>query len=143
MATKVIDADGLVLGRMATAVAKRLLQGEEIHIVNAEKAVITGDPEATVRNWEFKRNVGTRRKGPFYPRMPDRMVKRTVRGMLPYREPRGRKAYRALRCYIGVPREHAGKPSEKPEGARFRHQCRYITIGDLAKELGASFGGNA
>jgi ribosomal protein L13 len=38
----VIDADGAVLGRLCTAVAKRLLKGEEIAIVNSEKAIVIG-----------------------------------------------------------------------------------------------------
>ena len=47
----VIDANGLILGRLASTVAKRLLSGdEEIHIVNAEKAVISGSRASTLRH---------------------------------------------------------------------------------------------
>ncbi|RLI06236.1 50S ribosomal protein L13, partial [Candidatus Bathyarchaeota archaeon] len=42
MKRSVIDASGLILGRMASIVAKRLLEGEQIEIVNAEKAVVSG-----------------------------------------------------------------------------------------------------
>ena len=38
---KIVNAEGLVLGRMATVVAKHLLQGEKVEIVNAEKAIIS------------------------------------------------------------------------------------------------------
>ena len=38
----VIDGDGLLLGRLASMVARRAMSGEEIAIVNAEKAVISG-----------------------------------------------------------------------------------------------------
>ena len=67
--TTVIDATGLVLGRMATDVAKRAKNGETVHIVNAEKAIIVGaSKEAIQERYRFKREVGTARKGPFFPR---------------------------------------------------------------------------
>ena len=46
--TTIIDATDLVLGRMANQVAKRLLQGEEIQIVNAEKAIVSGTTKAAI-----------------------------------------------------------------------------------------------
>ena len=52
----VIDANGLILGRLASTVAKRLLSGdEEIHIVNAEKAVISGSRASTLRDYRETR----------------------------------------------------------------------------------------
>src|ERR1051326_1982545 len=110
MTQKIIDADGLILGRMASYVAKDLMAGHEIHIVNAEKAVISGKHEAVMANYNFKRDVGTRRKGPFFPRVPHMFVKRTVRGMLAYQEtPTHRAAYKRLMCHIGTPEEFAGQ----------------------------------
>ena len=41
----IIDASNLLLGRLASIIAKRLLSGEEIIVVNAEKAVISGNRE--------------------------------------------------------------------------------------------------
>ena len=62
----IIDAEGAVLGRLGTNVAKRLLNGEEIAIVNSEKAIIVGK-KATIKNrYKQKREVGTYRKGPFF-----------------------------------------------------------------------------
>ena len=93
----IIDAEGSILGRMCTKVAKRLLNGETIAIVNAEKALISGKRTTIKQNYTQKRQVGTYRKGPFFPRMPDRLVKRTVRGMIPYQTPHGRTAFRSGR----------------------------------------------
>ena len=51
----VVDANNLILGRMATVVAKRLLQGESIIILNAEKTVISGKRLSRVK--EAKRKL--------------------------------------------------------------------------------------
>jgi large subunit ribosomal protein L13 len=137
--TAVVDATGLVLGRLASHLAKRLMAGETIHVVNAEKAVVTGTKDAIMERFNFKRDVGTRRKGPFYPRVPHMMVKRTVRGMLSYQEtPTHRAAYRRLTCHIGVPDALAGQKAETIEKAKVTAPRR-MTIGAIAQELGAKF----
>ncbi len=133
----IIDAEGAVLGRLCTAVAKRLLQGEEIAVVNSEKAIVTGKKVMIKAHYKHEREVGTYRKGPFFPRMPDRMVKRCVRGMIPYQEPHGRTAFKRLRCYIGVPKELQGKPLEKITSAA-KHPTSYMTLQEIAQFLGAN-----
>ncbi|HEX17198.1 MAG: 50S ribosomal protein L13 [Thermoplasmata archaeon] len=133
---KVIDADGAVLGRMASIVAKRLLKGEEIAIVNSEKAIIVGDEQMIKQEYREKREIGTQRKGPFFPRMPHMIVKRTIRGMLPYQQPKGREALKRLRCYIGVPEEYANVEKEKV-GLPKKKPYKYITIAELSRYLGA------
>ncbi len=132
----IIDAEGAVLGRLCTAVAKRLLNGEEIIVVNSEKAIVTGKKTMIKAHYKHEREVGTYRKGPFYPRMPDRLVKRCVRGMIPYQEPHGRIAYKRLRCYIGVPKDCQDKAFEKIMSAE-KHPADYMTIQDIAQFLGA------
>jgi len=134
----IIDAEGSILGRMCTKVAKRLLNGETIAIVNAEKALISGKRTTIKQNYTQKRQVGTYRKGPFFPRMPDRLVKRTVRGMIPYQTPHGRTAFKRLKCYIGIPKEFEGKTFEKIDGA-VKQPVEFMTVGDLSVELGARF----
>ncbi|MGQ0534942.1 MAG: 50S ribosomal protein L13 [Methanobacteriota archaeon] len=135
----VINAEGLVAGRLASVVAKRLLEGELIHIVNAEKAVVSGSREAVMERYRFKRYVGTRRMGPFLPRMPDRLLKRTVRGMLDYQSPKGRRIYKALRVYLGVPPEHKKATLETIPDASGASLVRKMTLGAISKELGAKF----
>ena len=134
----IIDAEGIILGRLSTYIAKRLLQGEEIIVINSEKAIITGKKETIKKRYKQKREVGTYRKGPFFPRMPDRIVKRTVRGMTPYQTPHGRAALKRLKCYIGVPKELEGKKTESIEEAK-KQPANYITIEELSKYLGAEF----
>ena len=136
MAATVIDADGLILGRLCSNVAKRLLDGEEIIIVNAEKALVTGGKDDIIAHFRHRRDVGSGRKGPLYPRTPHMMLKRTVRGMLPYYKPRGRAAYKRLRVHISVPKELKGKKFESIEGASDLSTQRYIPLGDVSKVLG-------
>lgn len=135
----VIDATGLVLGRMASIIAKRLLQGETISVVNAEKAVISGRRLSRVREAKEFLEVGHPRKGPFHPRRPDRIVRKTVRGMLPRRKPKGREAYRRLRVSLGVPEGFKGKETQTiPDANAEKLRCPYITVGELARDIGWS-----
>jgi len=133
----VIDATGLILGRMASVVAKRLLMGERIAIVNAEKAVISGKRKAVIRRYKERLQIGHYRKGPYWPRRPDRIVWRTIRGMLPRYKEKGKKALRRLRVFIGVPEELKDVEAQTiPEARADKLRCPYITVGELAREIG-------
>ena len=83
-----VNADGLILGRMASKVAKRLLNGEEVIILNAEKAIISGKKKSKVVEAKQFLEVGAPERGPFHYRRPDRIVKKTVRGMAPFSQPK-------------------------------------------------------
>jgi len=135
---EIVDANGLVLGRMASAIAKRLLQGERIIIVNAEKAVISGKRLSIVREAKAFLEVGHPRKGPYHPRRPDQVLRRTVRGMLPRRKPKGQEAYKRLQVFIGFPEELKGKETLTIPEAQEKLRCPYITLGELAREIGWS-----
>ena len=132
----VIDATGLVLGRMATDVAKRALNGEEVHIVNAEKAIIVGASKQSIQaRYKFKREVGTMRKGPYFPREPHLIVKRTCRGMMPYQKADGRAAYKRIKAHIGTPKELADAETTFPEHAK-RDAKAFMTVAELSTFLG-------
>ncbi|MDY6958014.1 MAG: 50S ribosomal protein L13 [Halobacteriota archaeon] len=137
----IIDAEGLILGRLSSVVAKRLLEGEEITIINAEKAVVSGSKVAVFKEYKQMRDKGSTEKGPYYPRMPDQILKRTVRGMLPFKRLRGREAYARLRVYIGVPDEFKDQPSEKIENADMNRlgTVKYIRLDELSTRLGAKW----
>ena len=134
--TAIIDASGATLGRLSTITAKRLLKGEEIAVVNSEKAIISGKKFTIKERYKEKREVGTYRKGPFFPRMPDQIVKRTVRGMIPYQTPRGRTAFKRLKCYMGIPKEFEGKKLEAIKEAE-KHPVDFMTVEELSRSLGA------
>lgn len=133
----VIDASGAILGRLASIVAKRLLSGERIVIVNAEKAVLSGKRLSLLREMKEFLQVGHPGKGPHHPRRPDRILRRTIRGMLPRRKPKGVEAYRRLRVYLGVPKEYEGAEFEVISEAKVdKLRCPYVTLGELAKGIG-------
>jgi len=134
--TTIIDAKGLILGRMASVVAKRLLNGEKIIIVNAGDAVISGNRLRIIREAHDFLQIGHPGKGPLHPRRPDTIVKRTIRGMLPYKKPRGREALKRLRVYIGVPEELKGISMETiPEADVKKLRGSYITVSELAQAI--------
>ncbi|HUW86428.1 MAG TPA: 50S ribosomal protein L13 [Methanoregula sp.] len=137
----VINGDGLLLGRLASLVAQRGLAGEEIAIVNAEKAIISGSRARVLGNYEHKRSRGSTGWGPFFPRRPDHIMKRTIRGMLPYKRPRGVGAMKRIKCYVGVPVEFVGKEMEVLEDAHMNrlNNPAYVTLGAVCTFLGAKF----
>ena len=137
----VVDATGLVMGRLASVTAKSLLAGEEINIVNAEKALITGERNAIFADYGQTRARGHKERGPYFPRRPEMIMNRTVRGMLPYKMGRGRDAFSRLRIFVGIPRELKGMPLEQPAAAKMRDESnnKYIELGALSRRLGANF----
>src|SRR3989337_1194908 len=92
-----IDATGHVVGRLSSVIAKRLLNGEEVVVVNAEKAIVTGRRSVVLAEYRKRRRRGSttsrmRGIGPFYPRKPDMMLRRTISRMVPHQQARGREA---------------------------------------------------
>jgi len=133
----VVNADGLILGRMASKVAKRLLTGEEIVIVNAEKAVMSGRRRSKVAEAKEFLAVGGVNRGPFHYRRPDRIVRKTVGGMIPSKKPKGKQAYKRLRVFMGIPDDlKSSKMETVPEAQAKKLTCPYFTVGDLAKNIG-------
>jgi len=133
----VINADGLILGRMASRIAKRLLEGEQVVIVNAEKAVLSGRRRSRVSEAKTFLDVGGVNRGPFHYRRPDRIVRKAVKGMLPIRQPKGLQAYRRLRVLIGVPDNLEGQKMGTLADAQAKKlTCPYFTVGELAKGIG-------
>ena len=133
----IVDAEGLILGRMASIIAKRLLEGEKIDIVNAESVIVSGKRLQVINRWKEFLNVGGRGRGPVHWRRPNTIVRRTIRGMLPYRKARGREAFRRLKVHIGVPEEltDAMKISIQ-EASTSMLDGRYVTIGEIASNIG-------
>lgn len=135
----VIDAENLILGRLASHCAKLLLNGDEVTIVNAEKSVISGSKKSITDDYFQKRRVGGPRKGPYYPRMPDRILKRTIRGMIPYKKPSGKKAYSRLKVHVGIPKELKDEKLITVTGASAEGKVKYVHLGEVSKHLGAKF----
>ena len=133
----VVNADRLILGRMATTVAKRLLNGEEIAVVNAEKAVISGRKGNKVTEAKEFLGVGGVNRGPYHYRRPDMVVRKTIKGMLPFKKPKGKEAYRRLKVFIGVPEDLKTVKMETVADADSKKlKCSYFSVGQFSKEIG-------
>jgi len=135
--TILINADGLILGRMASQVAKRLLTGEELIIVNAEKAILSGKRKSKIAEAKQFLEVGAPMRGPFHYRRPDRIVRKTVRGMLPFTQPKGKTAYARLKVFMGVPLALKDYPLDTfIEAQATKLKGPRLTLLELAKEVG-------
>ncbi len=132
----IVNADNQVAGRMASRIAKELLRGSRVHVVNAEKAVISGNPEHVLKTFRERVERGDPYHGPFYPRRPDAIVKRMVRGMLP-KNPRGREALKGLRVYISIPNELAEREHISFEKTRNTITGKVTPLSRLSERLGA------
>ena len=135
----IIDAEKNVLGRMASKVAKELNKGEEVVIINIEKAIVTGSPEKIVEKYIGRRKLrdpANPEKSRKTPRRPDLFAKKIIRGMLPYKTKNGASAYRKLKIFVGTPKEYEGKGIKISESKSITSDYKYITINDLCKKLG-------
>jgi large subunit ribosomal protein L13 len=134
----VIDAKDTRIGRVSTFVAKKLLEGEEVKLINAEEAVISGRPQLIIEKYTARRQLkqkGNPEKSPYWPKVPDRFVKRLIRGMLPRKKARGREAYGKLRVYMGSPEGVKGEPV-KVKGSELGKLTKYIKVRELCRHLG-------
>ncbi len=146
--TSIMDAEGCTVGRLAASAAKRALEGERVIILNAEKAVISGRKDEVFKEYKnrykAKSKTNPRRYGPKRPKRPDRFLRRIVRGMLPWKKPRGREALKRVMVYMGRPEKEIKKrqgvdlsKAKKEDVSEFkRHYDYFVTVGELCEYLG-------
>ncbi|MBI4257367.1 MAG: 50S ribosomal protein L13 [Thaumarchaeota archaeon] len=136
----VVDASGQIVGRLSSNVAKHLLSGQKVVIVNAEKALFSGDKTMIVREFRKQLELGGAvhpKYGPIHPRRPDTILTKTVRGMLPRRKPSGMQAFKRLRVYVGVPDTYASATKTGFDNAKAMKPLPfYVTLGEIASEIG-------
>jgi len=134
----IINAEDMILGRFATVVAKQALQGEKIDIINVEKIVVTGKPKEILARYKQRFERGHAMDGPYFPKHPEKLVKRAIRGMLPYKQEKGKNAFKNVKCYIGIPKEFKDKKAETIEKANIKNikKTKYLTIKEISHQLG-------
>lgn len=133
---KVIDGENAIVGRLAAYSAKKALENEEIVIVNAERTVISGNPKSIIEKYHKRRmqqNKANPEHSPKWPRRPDLMLKRIIRGMLPKHRKRGKEALRKIKVYLGKPKEFEN--TEKFTFNSDKLKSRYITLEELCKAI--------
>ncbi len=136
----VVDAANCVAGRMCSHVSKLLLQGNKVAIVNAEKAMLSGNRYKTIDSYKEHLEINSVTNpihGPFHPRRPDTIISKMVRGMVPKRKPDGIEAFKRLRVYMGVPdRMKEAKMESFDDSKITKPESYYISIAEVAKQIG-------
>jgi large subunit ribosomal protein L13 len=132
----VVDARDCILGRVASEVAQRAMDGERVAVVNAERAVITGNEESTMEVYRKRAELGSD-SGPYYPKRPDGIMKRAVRGMVPYKTDRGREAFENVRVYVGDPVDGESEVLAGTSLDRLSN-INFTSLGEVAEQLGAN-----
>ncbi len=136
MAKLIYDGAETVFGRLASVVAKELLKGNFVDIINCEEILVSGDKKLMAKKIMTKREMGSGSslKGPKYIRVADRLVKRMIRGMLPRDRMKGQNAFRRLKCYIG---NGEVKEEELKNVIKLEHKkpMKYSTIKEIVRLL--------
>ena len=135
---KIYNAEAQIVGRMATSIAKDLIKGENVIVINAEKAVFAGNPKVKQKFYKERLDRGHPKTGPFFPKTPEGIVKRAIRGMLPYHKVKGQEAFRRLRVHVGIPDKYKNKEYiQVKEADAGKLKCKHITVEKLSLSLGA------
>ncbi|MBX0294493.1 50S ribosomal protein L13 [Haloarcula nitratireducens] len=132
----VVDARDCIMGRVASEVAEKAMNGDSVAVVNAERAVITGREEQIVEKYQKRVSIGND-NGYFYPKRPDGILKRSIRGMLPHKKTRGREAFENVRVYVGNPHDEDGEIVEGTSLDRLSN-IKFVSLGEISEQLGAN-----
>ena len=136
----VVDGTNLIAGRLASNVAKLLVQGKRVSIVNCEKIMISGTRSNIIKEYRDFLEISSiihPKHGPYHPRRPDTIISRMIRGMLPKEKPSGKTAHKRLRAYIGTPKELQSFEKIQFEKAKIRKaSSNYTVMADLGRTIG-------
>lgn len=140
MAERIIDATGLIAGRLSSHAAKLALNGDTVHVINCDKAVITGSRPTILTDQLAMRERGNINKGPYVFNNSDQYLRRVIRGMLPHKFDRGRKAYARVRCWTGTPEAFKTKPTETIAGAHVSKvlSARSMSLAEISHAVGGT-----
>lgn len=140
-----VDASGKIAGRLCSKVAKLLLNGDRVIVLNSERALISGQRGSVMKSWlEYLKiaSVVHPKHGPFHSRTPNGIITRMVRGMLPRRKPKGAAALKRLRVYVGVPEEYGKvKLEDYEESKATKPSAYYVSLSEIAGRIGWKGGG--
>ena len=136
----VVNGDGHVAGRLSSRVAKMLLNGDHVYVVNSEKILISGKRDTVLRAWLKKLEISSvvhPKHGPFHPRSPNGILTRMIRGMVPRRKTKGVEALGRLRVYVGIPAHYRPMSQIYFDDAKaLKHRSYYVSLGQIASALG-------
>jgi large subunit ribosomal protein L13 len=141
------DASENILGRFCSIIAKKALLGENIVIINAKDAIVSGTKRDLHENYLVKLKISTAtnpRRGPFHERRPDTFMRRVIKQMLPRKKLRGKDALKRVHVYISdIPDRFKNKyqklvPNEiyNANKKRLSYYNKYITLENLCQRIG-------
>ena len=144
---QLLDARDQILGRFCSQVAKIVLLGEKVVIINAKDAIISGNQRNIHEKYLAKLNISTAtnpRRGPFWPRRPDTLMRNVIKKMLPRKKRRGKEALRRVHVYITDIPERFKKRYQKlipnevfnADKKRLSYYNKYITLENLCDRIG-------
>merc|ERR1712198_567059 len=141
----VIDGRGHLLGRLASIVAKNLLQGQKVVVVRCELINISGSfYRNKLKYMQFMRKRTNTKPscGPYHLRSPSRIFWRVIRGMLPHKRTRGKDALERLKVFEGCPTPYDRKKRFVVPAAlrvmRLKPGRKFCMLGRLAMRLAGS-----
>lgn len=137
----VVNATNHIAGRLSSNVAKLLLQGHRVTVINCEKIMMSGTRSNQIQEYrEFLEinSIINYKHGPVHYRRPDTIIAKMIRQMLPFdRKPSGKLAFQRLRTYIGAPNDT--KPIEKIQFEKAlikREASNYTTLAEICRVIG-------
>lgn len=136
----VVDGTNLIAGRLSSHVAKLLLKGNRVSIVNCEEIMLSGTRSNIIKEYKDFLKIASiihPDHGPFHPRRPDTIITRMIRGMLPRKKPSGITAHKRLRAYIGAPKQLKSLKKIQFDKAKItRSTANYTTMAELGRTIG-------
>ncbi|POY76647.1 hypothetical protein BMF94_0239 [Rhodotorula taiwanensis] len=143
----IIDGKGHLLGRLASIVAKQILNGQKVVVVRCELINASGSffrNKLKYADYLHKRHlVNPTRAGPFHFRAPSRIFYKAIRGMVPHKTARGAAALERLKLFEGVPPPYDRKKKVVVPQAlrvlRLKPGRKYCTIKRISHEFGWSY----
>ena len=139
----VIDAKDHLLGRLASTIAKQVLNGQKIVVVRAEALNISGEffrNKLKYHDFLRKATVFNKTRGPFHFRAPSRILYKAIRGMVSHKTARGKAALERLKIFEGIPPPYDKKKRVVVPQAlrvlRLKPGRKYTTLGKLSTSVG-------
>ena len=135
----IVDVKDMVAGRVASKIAKMIINGENVTVVNAQDVVVVGTPAGIMEKYERRVNAAVKSNphyGPKYARIPDRMFRRMVRNMLPTQKSVKERIIKRLMVYNAVPVELAKEKALVFDEYACNHRHHAMTFKEIATHLG-------
>lgn len=138
----IVDGKNLIAGRLASKVAKAAVKGEKVIVINAEEVVIVGNKESTLEKFYTRTHASVLSNphyGPKYDRIPSKILRRMVKGMLP-NGPRAReRIIKLVTIYNATPKLMPKEDIITFKEIEFDGHKNHITLKELGTLLGAKW----